>query len=509
MKKLLFCLMLSFFFLSNTSISQSGWTVQNSGTSYHICEIFFFDFNTGFAAGGNENGSIILKTINGGNTWSINYQSTNPAFISIKFLNSNTGYAVGGRYPTSVIMKTTNQGQNWINQYNPTTGSIFSVSIIDADTAYCAAGYGCILKTTNGGTNWVIQQTAITDHFEYVQFLNSHTGYAAARGGQIMKTTNSGNNWFMSYNCGIWLISENFINYNTGYVVGRNGIILFTSNGGTNWSSQLSGTNNYLNEVLFVNQNTGFIIGDTGKVLKTTNAGINWTSRSSATNNNLLSIFFLNDNTGYACGQFGAIMKTTSGGIGFIVPTLVYPPNNSTNNPLTPSLTWMSSSPALYYKVQVSSLMDFSVIVDSATLTTTQRTVPAGKLNPSTTYFWRVSATNSVGTGPWSEVWSFGTTTSGIKLISSEIPEKNFLYNNYPNPFNPSTNIKYQISRSSFVSLKVFDLLGREVETLVSEKQSPGTYEVKFENNHLQSGIYFYKMQVGEFSKVMKMVLVK
>jgi hypothetical protein len=83
------------------------------------------------------------------------------------------------------------------------------------------------------------------------------------------------------------------------------------------------------------------------------------------------------------------------------------------------------------------------------------------------------------------------------------------LFQNYPNPFNPTTVIEYQIPQSSFVSLKAFDALGNEVATLVNEEKSTGIYKVKFDATHLSSGIYFYKLQSGNFIETKKMVLIK
>ncbi len=510
MKNIFFYLLSFSLIIASNSYSQTGWTIQNSGTNYLLNSLHFFDANTGFTAGGNPSGCIILKTNNGGNNWTNNYQSSSNVNIkAIKFVNSNTGFAVGGYYPISVIMKTTNQGQTWINQNTTITGSMYSLSFINAETLYVASDYGRILKTTNGGTNWTVLQAPITDHFECVQFLDYSTGYAAARGGQIMKTTNAGSNWFISFNCGVWLNSVSFKNANTGYLVGQNGMTLYTSNGGTNWLYQNLGTNNILNEVVFINQSTGFILGNSGYILKTTNVGTNWTIQTPGTNYDLYSTFFINDNTGYICGDQGLILKTVTGGNPLAVPILIYPPNNSTNISLTPSLTWTCNTPASYYRIQVSGLSDFSTIIDSATLTTTQRTIPGGRLNTNTTYFWRVNATNATGTGPWSEVWNFGTTSTGVSQISSEIPDRNLLYNNYPNPFNPSTKIKYQIMKRSNVSLRVYDLLGREVEVLFDGEQLPGTYQIIYESRQSQSGVYFYCLKTDKYKEVKKMVLMR
>ena len=92
-------------------------------------------------------------------------------------------------------------------------------------------------------------------------------------------------------------------------------------------------------------------------------------------------------------------------------------------------------------------------------------------------------------------------------------PKDFFLFQNYPNPFNPSTKIKFVIPKSSFVNLKVYDVLGREVATLVNEEKHAGSYEVEFNPvsgiRNLASGIYFYKLQVGSYSSTKKMIYLK
>ena len=83
------------------------------------------------------------------------------------------------------------------------------------------------------------------------------------------------------------------------------------------------------------------------------------------------------------------------------------------------------------------------------------------------------------------------------------------LYQNYPNPFNPSTDIGFVIADFGLVRLVVYDLLGREVEVLVSEKKAPGTYEVKFNGTGLASGMYLYRLTAGQFVQTRKMIVVK
>ncbi|MCX6166312.1 MAG: T9SS type A sorting domain-containing protein, partial [Ignavibacteriae bacterium] len=95
-----------------------------------------------------------------------------------------------------------------------------------------------------------------------------------------------------------------------------------------------------------------------------------------------------------------------------------------------------------------------------------------------------------------------------------EIPSDYKLFQNYPNPFNPVTKIRFQIKESGFVTLKVYNILGREISTLINENLRPGIYEVpfsvnQFSNNQISSGIYFYKISSGDFHELKKMVILK
>lgn len=83
------------------------------------------------------------------------------------------------------------------------------------------------------------------------------------------------------------------------------------------------------------------------------------------------------------------------------------------------------------------------------------------------------------------------------------------LYNNYPNPFNPSTKIKYSVAEKTFVSLKIYDIAGSEVASIVNREQAPGEYDIDFNAVNLTSGVYLYKIQAGNFVQTKKMILMK
>jgi hypothetical protein len=109
----------------------------------------------------------------------------------------------------------------------------------------------------------------------------------------------------------------------------------------------------------------------------------------------------------------------------------------------------------------------------------------------------------------YSKVIAAYTKLTNMKTLSAGIPVTYKLSQNYPNPFNPTTNIKYSIPKESLVSLKVFDILGREVANLVDLKQTAGSYEINFNASKLASGVYLYKIDTGDFVQTKKMQLIK
>jgi hypothetical protein len=111
----------------------------------------------------------------------------------------------------------------------------------------------------------------------------------------------------------------------------------------------------------------------------------------------------------------------------------------------------------------------------------------------------------------WHSNWVIrGFLSNTVSVEDTKLNPTSFsLEQNYPNPFNPLTKIRYQIPQTSFVSLKISDVLGKEEAILVNEEKSPGNYEVNFNANNLSSGIYFYTLKAGNFIETKKMVLMK
>ena len=371
-------------------------------------------------------------------------------YRSVHFVNNNMGWVVGG---PGTIIKTNNGGTNWFSQTSGTGQGLFTVFFLNINTGWTAGTPGVIRKTINSGINWLPQTSLSGETITSIFFGNENTGwYVTSPGGSICKTINGGTNWILQFST-LGMNSIYCIDANSAITVGAGGIILRTFNGGTNWISQNSGTTQTLSSVYFSNSNVGWVVGS-NLILKTINGGTNWISQNSGVTNSLTSIFFVNANIGWIVGYGGIILKTINGG---------------TN--------WISQNSGTFRALR-------SVFFTDANTG------------------WAV--------GDWGTILK--TVTGGVTNIytsSNQTPYQYSLYNNYPNPFNPSTKIKFDIPKSSYVKLIVYDILGREIQTLVNEKLDVGSYEVDLDATGYTSGVYFYKLETDEFVDVKKMVLMK
>ncbi len=144
---------------------------------------------------------------------------------------------------------------------------------------------------------------------------------------------------------------------------------------------------------------------------------------------------------------------------------------------------------------------------DSVVANTTQYTDIG--LTQNTEYCYRVYAANCMGVSPNSNQTCATTTITGINTTSNEIPRVFNLYQNYPNPFNPVTKIKFDIPNSSFVKVTIYDALGRQIIELVNQQLDAGSYTADWNAVSYASGIYFYRIEAGDYINEMKMVLIK
>jgi len=392
--------------------------------------------------------------------WQIQWQG-NDALNSICFVNQNTGWAVGHR---QIILKTTNGGLNWFTQYYGNSFGFSSVCFIDLNTGWTVASTlypvpnTVYLKTSNSGTNWISQSICPNYGFSSIFFIDQNTGWAVGGGGVleaiIVKTSNGGINWNVQYN--VWssvLYSVNFIDHNYGWAAG-DGILLRTTNGGDNWICQqvISAPS----KVQFINQVTGWLIGFQN-ILKSSDGGINWVNQYTG-NEYLSSLYFINQNIGWVGGN-GIILKTSNGGMNWL-PSF-YPPG--------PFNTVYS----IYFLDQ--------------------------------NYGWAATGQDASGK-------IYGTTNGGITGFPNnynEIPKSFSLSQNYPNPFNSSTFITYALPVTSNVTLKIYEITGKLVANPVNANQPAGEYKISFDADNFASGVYFNRLEAGDYVCIKKMVLVK
>jgi hypothetical protein len=173
------------------------------------------------------------------------------------------------------------------------------------------------------------------------------------------------------------------------------------------------------------------------------------------------------------------------------------------------TFTWLSSSSARQYHLQVATDGTFAAIVLDTIIAGASLTL-TDELEANTKYYWRVGAINTAGEGNYSAVAYFTTgVRDDVENEISKIPKNYALRQNYPNPFNPKTVISYQLPVMSRVSLKVYDMLGEEVATLFDGLRQAGYYDVIFDGIRLASGVYFYRIQAGSFAQTKKLVLLK
>lgn len=190
-------------------------------------------------------------------------------------------------------------------------------------------------------------------------------------------------------------------------------------------------------------------------------------------------------------------------------PTLADPKHAAPNVPTNPIFTWFKQPLASKYRFQLATVVQFTQEYIKVDTIITDTILQIKNLAPLKNHFWRVAALNEFGTSPWSTANGFKTTETTELENESGVVNRFELMQNYPNPFNPITTIQFTLPTKSFVSLKIFDVLGAEVATLLEEEKNTGYFRVVFDASKLASGIYFYKLQSGSLLAVKKLILLK
>ena len=425
----------------------------------------------------------------------------NVLVVHLSAVNNQVCWAVGQIYPGNTTpyvgyIRTTNGGNNWICDTIPgvTNSYLQQVFAIDADTAYITAykllgtsgSSRGIYKTTDGGTNW-----------------NRQEAYNSSQSGP-----------------GIM----HFFDSQNGVVIGDPNLETYTTtNGGLTWNpvtmpTALSGEYTWIGNSRLIVSGDNVWFGTNRRLFKSDDKGYNWTILLNETQyyDWTPSIAFQNSQVGiYALKMGGTatdhiIRKTTEGGANW------YTLSNSVLDNIAPSsIQYIPGTSSTYILTggRAPTMRGTAVTFDAGESWTLIDTVGCYTINFSS---------DSVGWGS-----QFATNVVykyvGPKLTTVEeeiidlLPTGYMLSQNFPNPFNPSTTFRYSIPTQSKVVIRVFDILGDEIATLIDEEKSVGTYELTWNAANLPSGVYFYQLRAVDpstssgqgFVETKKMLLLK
>jgi photosystem II stability/assembly factor-like uncharacterized protein len=499
--------------------------------------------------------TIFLKTTDGGATWSYMAQaSANLTYVncnSIYFKDQLNGFAVGGSTnPGTVIFKTTDGGTNWVplpsvagftpkivmgyndkvivsgaegniiissdfgNSWTSVSkfpfAAVSSINIINNDVYAC--GYdGTFFKSTDLGATFNMSFMVSGNKCLWskgIYFLNENLGYAASQYGQVLKTTDAGASWIQVLRDSLSTSINNtdlyFINENIGFVVGNFGsnvdIIYKTTNGGGTWTNSQNKAFQSLNCIAFADEMHGAACGNKSAILFTTDQGTTWNPATVNTTDQLAinGITFYNGLNGIAVGT-GIILKTTDGGATWNQITIPsYLQSVTINGICHDSSGILYSVGKIYCIKSTDGGNTWQNIMDSVFAAHTYITAMNSIVLDKSGFIWIAQGKGIITNSPVT-----GITKDATEPLSFKLEQ------NYPNPFNPSTTIGFTINKRGLVTLKLFDILGREVRLIYKGDMTAGSHKLNFNAANLASGIYFYSLQVNDQFTCRKMTLLK
>ncbi len=411
--------------------------------------------------------------------WVLQDNPTSTTLFSVKAVNGDVVWASGGNEAGTapVVIRTSNGGAAWTDATgNLQSGDLYCIEAVSATSAWVGTASGGIYATTDGGSIWVKQNYPGTQSpfIDGIRFFDAMNGFALGdpASGQstyiLLKTTDGGNTWAHLPAEPVGVFGE--AGYNNSFC----------------WTDPLHGW-------FGTNQN---------KAWRTTNGGVSWSS-SPTGSANTYGIAFRDADNGLAVHSNGSVARTVNGGATWSAAT-----SPSTFGlvpvayPLGTGSAWVSDGGAVYRTV------------DQGQSWSTQTLYPfSGAVNHlsfvDTTSGWAVTSNG--------EVLKYAPTllTGAGDRPAADLPGSYALEQNYPNPFNPSTVIRFHLPATSRVSLLLFDILGRRIETIASGTYPAGVHEVRLNAGTLASGVYFYRLEAEElrggnwYRDVKRLVLMK
>jgi photosystem II stability/assembly factor-like uncharacterized protein len=424
--------------------------------------------------------------------WVVQPRVTMANLWNVKFIDRNTGWILG-QYDTTVgtnhsyaykstILKTTDAGASWVEQIIDNCILYrfdFPSRLVGWAVGITRDRSGLICKTIDGGTSWnVVDSGAVGSIYYSIRFLDDLHGWIGGWNDTtsfVVRTINGGATWERGYDKTLDVNDLFFLDTMNGWSVGENGKIYKTSDGGATWRAVLQApdpnspsSGSPLRRIRFTDQMHGCAVGGLGggeTKVWTSDGGVSWNVVNKTPGSSLHGLWFTDANNGWCVGGVNVgltIQKTSDGG-----------------------KTWAKQQFPTTLSGKVSYFEDIAFV--------------------SPTEGWVVADSGYI----------LKTTNGGeqpASLVVNQLdgaPAAFQLSQNYPNPFNPNTAISFQLSIVGHVSLKMFNALGEEVATLVSEELPAGTYSRTWYASGFPSGVYYYRLQAGSFVETKKLVLLR
>jgi len=483
---------------------------------------------------------------NGGQAWYDFYMQVNPFNPDVAFVGS-------------VDIWRTTDGNTFVNNTNGYGGGNVHVDnhnmdFHPTDSNVCVAvSDGGVWYSSNKGDTWINRNAGLTLTQFYRMTSDPNNANHLAGGTQDNGTqrTLGTMNWTAAFGGDGGEVC--FSPANTNYILGEtqnNGILRSVNNGAgwTNATNGLTGSGAWVAPIVAHPDSAGVFYTARSQVFKTTNIGATWTPISAGTSGTItqMAVSKTEPNIMFAASG-GAVYKSTDGGFTFsasgsgvpnkTITSIYIHPDSSKVAILTQSgfggtkihkttnggLNWFSingnlpDSPVndglIYYPGYSTSVIlaatDVGVFMTNNNGTNWTE-LANGLPNTVAMHLDYNQASGKLRIGTHGRgVWELTGSLIGISNYNSNLPEKFYLKQNFPNPFNPVTKISFGIVKSGYVNLKVFDALGREVANLVNENLITGNYEVTFRGDNLSSGTYFYKLSVNDYAETKRMTLIK
>jgi photosystem II stability/assembly factor-like uncharacterized protein len=331
---------------------------------------------------------------------------------------------------------------------------VYSVAVNSTGQVFSGTVGGSINRSTDNGTRWT---EVIKDLHSVYAFAIKPTGemFAGAYGGGVYLSTNGGTNW-TAVDSGLTNLVVACLAINTtGQVfAGTTGGVFRSSNNGGLWTPASAGLTNLRVNAVAVSAGGPVYAGTFGGVFRSNDNGTSWSAANSGLTNLNVNALVVNSAGQIFAGTYGGVFRSTDGGG-----------------------TWSA----------LNSGMTSTTIVSALAIGSTVQ-MYAGTF-----------AGGVFRSGP----------ATFVETMSSDVPQSFVLLQNYPNPFNPTTNFEFRIDIVGSVTLKIFDVLGRQVAVLVNEEMTPGKQVVRWDGSGFPSGVYFYRLQAGGVVETRKMMLAK